>query len=1246
MLCPECRTENPDASKFCFKCGAKLGQPATEPAVRAPEVRRGGVGGRVVAIAGLLALLVLVAAAGIFLLRQPESTPSESGVSQQATRVDEPSGRPTTAPAKTPLPEPSPEDPLVYPGAQVLDISSVEWDELAPPIGIMGEPEALLQHRASRTQDLARKIVDYYDQAMFDANWQSMQAGWESDGGWTYNRFRKGDDELSVGIIDNLPSALIAHFPDIGLESGDTLIIVAIGNPLNAYLARGRDLLQAGDWEAAKNYAERVASSRLRAGVGMDDPYVQDAVTLLAEALRQMTPVDAARLWFRDNVTADVFGAGKEEALLLMRRLGLVREYEGGIIDSYTPTGEWQEISNDETTAVVELVGVAVAKMSNRLIPQAEVESFDYRLQLTLQRDEEGIWGIDEDAGFIIGDSDLQPPAARRARLPAGDDVPLGDNPRLALPGLVKTNYTYDFGRVPPDEIVETNITVENKGTKPLVIKSVRASCGCVAANTGEDTISPGWSTQLRVIYDPTYNNDAGKQITRQIIIESNDPAAPVVEFTIRAEVETSPPSPQPEASEQDRSVIGERFDISLTVRENGDVDVVEARTIGFKGGPFRFGFRTIPLSRLEGITNVELHEGDRRFEQSESEEPYTFRTWVEGGEFNLRWYFPQTSDSIHTYTLKYTAKDAVRIYEGGDQIWWTAVESDRGYPVLMSQVTVHLPEGVDEIQKWESYGAAAQADVIDTRTIVFTAQETIRPGQGFEVRAQFPHGVVGKRREGGILALTGSDPATLDPHLATDFDSATYIVEIFSGLVTLDPDLDIIPDLAKDWEVDDAGTTYTFYLREDAQFHDGKHVTAQDFKWSFERALDPETNSPVASLYLNDIVGAMDKLEGRADEVEGIQVIDDHTLRITIGAPKAYFLAKLTYPTGFVLDRENVESGGRTWADQPNGTGAFRLGEYRLGEEIVLERNAFYYGEPQPSLQRVRFLLAGGSSMIMYESGDIDTTPVGLAGIKQVQGPTDPLHEELTVVAPTLSTFYVGLNNNIAPFDDPKVRQAFNYAIDKEVLANVVFRRTRVPAEGILPPRMPGYNPDLDIYDFDPERAKELIAESNYGSVNNLPAITLTVSGAGSEPGIVATAVIGMLEQNLGVEVSVGLVEPAVFLTEAGKANYQMFILGWSADYPDPQNFLDILFHSKSASNHINYSNPEVDRLLEEARIEQDHDKRMRMYQKIERMIMEDAPWISLFHSAEYWLTKPYVRGMVYPPAIAPRLKYVWLDQ
>ena len=181
---------------------------------------------------------------------------------------------------------------------------------------------------------------------------------------------------------------------------------------------------------------------------------------------------------------------------------------------------------------------------------------------------------------------------------------------------------------------------------------------------------------------------------------------------------------------------------------------------------------------------------------------------------------------------------------------------------------------------------------------------------------------------EGGTLTRLWSDPPTLDPHLTTDATSATVIIEVFGGLVTIGPDLNIVPDLAERWDVTNEGTVYTFHLRQDAVFHNGKPVTAQDFKWSIERVANPLTAAPVADQYLGDIVGFNERLNGDADEVSGVRVIDQHTLEITIDSPKSYFLAKLTYPSAFVLDQENVET-GRRWFREPNGTGPFKLENY-----------------------------------------------------------------------------------------------------------------------------------------------------------------------------------------------------------------------------------------------------------------------------------------------------------------------------
>ena len=184
----------------------------------------------------------------------------------------------------------------------------------------------------------------------------------------------------------------------------------------------------------------------------------------------------------------------------------------------------------------------------------------------------------------------------------------------------------------------------------------------------------------------------------------------------------------------------------------------------------------------------------------------------------------------------------------------------------------------------------------------------------------------------GGRLVRLYSDPPTLDPHLTTDAGSAAIIVEVFGGLVTINPDLEVAPDLAESWDISADGRTYTFHLRGSAQFHDGKPVTAEDVLWSLERATDPKTLAPVAQQYLGDIVGVSDKLEGAAQSISGVRVVDDRTLEITIDAPKSYFLSKLTYPIAFVLDRNNVESAEENWLDRPNGTGPFRLTRYDLG--------------------------------------------------------------------------------------------------------------------------------------------------------------------------------------------------------------------------------------------------------------------------------------------------------------------------
>ena len=510
-------------------------------------------------------------------------------------------------------------------------------------------------------------------------------------------------------------------------------------------------------------------------------------------------------------------------------------------------------------------------------------------------------------------------------------------------------------------------------------------------------------------------------------------------------------------------------------------------------------------------------------------------------------------------------------------------------------------------------------------------APESINPGQSID---------------GGTLIRLWNDPPTMDPHQTTDATSATIIVELFGGLVTIDPDGNVVPDLAESWDSPD-GRIYTFHLRRDAKFHSGKPVTAHDFKWSMERVADPRTAAPVVDQYMGDIVGVKERLKGAAKEVSGVRVIDDHTLEITIDAPKSYFLAKLTYPTAFVLDKENVES-SRRWFRQPNGTGPFRLTEYVPGETLVLSRNEHYHLGP-PHLDNVRFILSGGTAMLMYENDEIHLTGVGLADLDRILDTSNPLNSELNRAPPTFSTEYIGMNVNEPPFDDPKVRQALNYAIDKQAIARDVLAGLVTPAQGILPPGFPGYNPSLKGYTYDPVKAKQLLKESKYGDdPGNFPPIILTTAGGfGASLSLDMEVILEMWRQNLGIEVEIQRTDFATYLQDLIRRRFQMFEIGWIADYPDPENFLDLLFHGDSSNNHTGYSNPEVNDLLVKARVETQESVRFELYHRAEEMIIKDAPWIPLWYSGEqYLLIKPNVRDYFLTPLVVPKLRFVYLTE
>lgn len=477
-------------------------------------------------------------------------------------------------------------------------------------------------------------------------------------------------------------------------------------------------------------------------------------------------------------------------------------------------------------------------------------------------------------------------------------------------------------------------------------------------------------------------------------------------------------------------------------------------------------------------------------------------------------------------------------------------------------------------------------------------------------------------------IRLTASQPRTLDPALTLGGPDGP-LGHIFSGLVSLDTDLQIQPELAAGWTVSEDGLVYTFYLRQNAVFHDGTAVTASDIIYSWERAADPATGSDTVLTYLGDIVGLPAKVDGRADHISGLRPIDDYTLEVRLNAPVVYFLQKLAYPVAYVVAEQNVAQAD--WEHRPNGTGPFRLETWRDDDVMILLRNDNYYLEPA-QIERLVYQLGPGLPLAMYETDEIDLVGIGGVTLARVLDPNDPLTADLRTGV-SLCTSAIGLNNQLAPFDDVRVRQAFNYALDKELLIETFADGNGLVAAGPLPPGMPGYTGQAAGYPFDPERARQLLAEAGYADPADFPVITYTTAGYG-DVGAYGTAVITLWQENLGITIEPVILDPFTYFDELYDGNVgHLFSSGWCADYPDPQNFLDVLYHSDAPQNLGGYSNRVVDGLLEQARVERNITARLALYAEIEQQIVADAPVVFTTHGVTAVLVKPRVQNYVLTP-------------
>ena len=472
-----------------------------------------------------------------------------------------------------------------------------------------------------------------------------------------------------------------------------------------------------------------------------------------------------------------------------------------------------------------------------------------------------------------------------------------------------------------------------------------------------------------------------------------------------------------------------------------------------------------------------------------------------------------------------------------------------------------------------------------------------------------------------------GNDPGSLDPALLTDIYGVTVVNQVFDGLVEFDAHLNVVPALAKSWSASRDGLAWTFQLRRGVQFHNGREVVATDVVYSLSRFLDPAVNSP-RSWFLEKVKGAEAFRSGATTSLDSVEAVDRYTVRIMLAEAFAPFISILGLPHLTIVPKEEIEREGANFARAPIGTGAFRFVHWKRGEEIVLEANEQHF-RGRPFLDRVRFVIFPGtnrSEMIQaFERGELEDSPISP---EQSQAFLQSNSYQV-LRKPTLSLLLIGFNVERPPLSRRKIRQAFNFAVDKAHVNEEVQRGRHVVARGILPPGMPGYTPQIQGYDYDPVKAKDLLVQAGHPAGRNLRPMTLSSSAKGSE----AQREFQIIQQQLAaIDIQVNRQQFEnwpTFQQALLRGEAELFRYSWYADYPDPDNIFYPLFHSHSENNFFRYRNHRVDDLLDKARRETNDLQRAKLYREVEHIILNDAPAVILLHYTYEQVFQPYVEGI-----------------
>jgi oligopeptide transport system substrate-binding protein len=491
-----------------------------------------------------------------------------------------------------------------------------------------------------------------------------------------------------------------------------------------------------------------------------------------------------------------------------------------------------------------------------------------------------------------------------------------------------------------------------------------------------------------------------------------------------------------------------------------------------------------------------------------------------------------------------------------------------------------------------------------------------------------FPAGDGWKEHEQEFVFNNGAEPETLDPHLMTGVPEHTLALALFEGLTAHHPrTLQAMPGVAAWWEISEDGLVYTFHLRDDAKWTNGETVTAEDFRWSWERALSPATASQYAyQLYAVKNAEAFNKGEVKDIAEVGMKALDDVTFEVTLGAPTPYFLDLTSFETLMPVHRATVEKHGLQWTRSENfvGNGPFTLSEWKPRDEIVMTQNEHYWNSGIVRLTKIRAKAMDDMNTAFneYLAGSMDW----LKAIPQKRIDEVQMHPDY-YVWPYLGCYFFRFNITRAPFDDVRVRKAFNLAVDKQSLCVDTLKAGQIPATGYVPPGIHGYT-GVQGDDYDPAKAKQLLAEAGFPGGEGFPEVELVYNTSESHKQN-CEVISSMWREVLGVNIKLRNMEWKIYLDDVDNLRYQVARAGWIGDYTDPNTFMD-MFVTDGGNNNTGFANAEFDQLIRDAAIEQDPGKRAKLFQRGEQILcVEEMPILPLYFYVNQGMLRPRVKGL-----------------